>query len=269
MAILTALPTIFLYFISITNYELGSKLSDVKIVGLENYARLLSGGDPEFWVSLKLSLTFMVIVTTIELILGFFTATLLNRDFKLKSVAFACLIVPIIMTPSIVGQMWKLMLNSEYGVINYIFGIHVTWLGPEFAFISTIIIDLWEWTPFMALLIYAGLTSIPSEPHESAVVDGANRIQLLRFVTLPLLKPLLLLAVIFRSIDSFRLFDIPFVLTQGGPGSATELLSLHVYRLGFAMTGWIGRASACAVILLIITIIITQTLIRYFRKGSE
>jgi len=273
LALLTIVPAIFLYYISLTNYELGQTWSEQNLVGLKNFIRLFSGSDPEFWPSVRISILFMLLATLFETICGFIIALLLDRDFKLKSLVFACLLIPITMTPSVLGQIWKLMYNAEYGVINYfvelLFHTKIVWLGPNLAFISTLLVDIWQWTPFMALIIYAGLRSIPTEPHEAALVDGANVIQSFRYITLPLLRPLLSLALLFRLMDSLKLFDVPFVLTQGGPGNKTELLSLHVYRLGFAQTGWIARASATGVVLLIIIIISSQFLIRQFRKGDE
>lgn len=241
------------------------------MVWLENYARLLNS--QEFLASLRISIMFSAIVTSIQMVLGFGIAKLLDRDMKLKSLIFACLIVPIAMTPVISGQIWKLMLNAEYGVVNYllesVFGTKVIWLSPDLAYLSTILVDIWQNTPFVALIIYAGLKSLPEEPYEAAVMDGAGRFQIFSYITLPLLKPIILLALIFRLIDSLRTFDIPFALTQGGPGSATEFLSLHVYRLGFAQTGWVGRASAASVILLVIITIISLLLLRAFRRGVE
>lgn len=275
LGILVLIPTIFLYFISVTNYELGYNLLKTKFVGIDNYIRLFSGTDKVFWYSVQISLIFMLVTTIIELVLGYFVASLLNmKEFKLKGFVFGCLIVPLAMTPSITGQIWKLMMNSEYGLFNYILniilGLKVTWLGSYMAFMSIIIIDVWQWTPYMALIIYAGLRSLPADPYESARVDGANILQQLRYITLPLLKPLLILVILFRSMDSLKLFDIPYVLTQGGPGNATELMSLHIFRLGFAQTGFVGRAAAMSVVLLIIITVLSQLILKYLRneRGS-
>lgn len=270
LGLLTFIPTLFLYGLSLTNYELG--YDSFKFVGLDNFVRLLSGRDEEFWYSLRISIVFMVLVTAAELLLGFGLAVLLDREFRLKPLAFACLIVPIAMTPSITGQIWKLMLNAENGVVNYLLhfmGGKVIWLSPEHAFLSTMMVDVWQNTPFVALIIYAGMRSLPTEPYEAAAIDGANRVQTFRFVTLPLLLPVILLAIVFRAIDSLKTFDIPYSLTQGGPGSSTEFLSMHVYRLGFAQTGWIGRSAAVSVILLMLITVISWVLIRAYRKGVE
>ncbi|THF83679.1 carbohydrate ABC transporter permease [Cohnella fermenti] len=270
LGILTFVPTIFLYGLSLTNYELGYQ--DFKFIGLDNFVRLFSGQDPEFWYSVRISLGFMIIVTAIELLLGFGLAVLLDREFKLKPLAFACLIVPIAMTPSITGQIWKLMLNAENGVVNYLLsfvGGKVIWLSADNAFLSTVMVDVWQNTPFVALIIYAGMRSLPSEPYEAAAIDGANRTQVFRYITMPLLLPMILLAVVFRAIDSLKTFDIPYSLTQGGPGSSTEFLSMHVYRLGFAQTGWVGRSAAVSVVLLVLITVISWLLIRAYRKGVE
>lgn len=275
LGILVLIPTIFLYYISMTNYELGYDLLKAKYVGFDNYIRLFSGKDRVFWHSVQISLIFMFVTTALELVMGYFIASLLNiKEFKLKGLVFGCLIVPIAMTPSITGQIWKLIMNSEYGVLNYILnitaGIKITWLSADFAFWSVVIIDIWQWTPYMALIVYAGLRSIPPEPYESANVDGANIFQKLWYITIPLLKPLLILVVLFRGMDSLKLFDIPYVLTQGGPGNATEIMSLHIFRLGFAQTGFIGRAAAMSIILLLIITFISQFILKYFRneRGS-
>lgn len=265
---LTIVPTIFLYGLSLTDYELG--YSTFNFVGLDNFIRLFSGKDAEFWHSIYISFGFMIITTVIEMLLGFWLATLLDREFKLKFLVFACMIVPIAMTPSITGQVWKLMMNAEYGVLNYflqLIGGKVIWLSSENAFLSTVLIDIWQNTPFVALILYAGMRSLPSDPYEAAAIDGANKTQIFRTITLPLLWPMILLAVIFRAIDSLKIFDIPYSLTQGGPGSSTEFLSLHVYRLGFAGTGWIGRSAAVSVVLLMLTTVISMILIRLYRKG--
>ncbi|MGO4371267.1 carbohydrate ABC transporter permease [Paenibacillus sp. MCAF20] len=212
---LTFLPTIFLYVLSVTDYELG--YSSFNFVGLDNFIRLFSGQDAEFWYSVSISIGFMIITTVIELLLGFWLAVLLDREFKLKFLVFACMIVPIAMTPSITGQVWKLMMNAEYGVLNYFLqfvGGKVIWLSGENAFWSTVLVDVWQNTPFVALIIYAGIRSLPSDPYEAAAIDGANNLQIFRNITMPLLWPMILLAVIFRAIDSLKTFDIPYSLTQ-------------------------------------------------------
>lgn len=271
MTLLTVFPSFFLYLISLTNYQLGWGIDRVKFVGVDNYIRLFTGGDPDFWNAIVISLWFMVLTSTIEMILGFFIGKILSEsDFYLKPVVFAILIIPIVMTPSIAGNIWKLMLNSEYGIINYILGIFgiskVAWLDADMAFNSVVLSDIWQWTPFVALISYAGMCSLPSEQYEAAKIDGAGAFQLFYYITLPALRSLILLTLVFRTIDSLKIYDMPFVLTQGGPGNSTEFLSLHIYRLANAQNGLIGRAAANAVILMLLSSIISKMLIHFQRK---
>jgi multiple sugar transport system permease protein len=274
MILLSVVPTIFLIVVSFTNYNLGWVFSRAKFTGLANFIRLFSGADPDFWHSIWISGLFMVLATGTEMALGFGIASLLNSsEFSLKPLVVGIMIVPLAITPSIAAQMWKLMLNSEYGILNHIllslFGIKITWLSPALAFWSVLLVDIWMFTPFVTLIIYAGLRSMPAEPYESAAIDGASRFQMLRFITLPMMRKLLYLAILMRAIDSLKLFDTAFVLTQGGPGNATEFLSLHVYRLANAQNGLIGRAAAVALVLLAIVTAVSTCLIRQQRKGED
>jgi multiple sugar transport system permease protein len=274
MILLSIVPTIFLVVISFTNYQLGWDFSRAKFTGIDNFLRLFLGHDPDFWHSVGISLAFMVLTTAIEMLLGFWIASLLNAsEFKLKPLVIGIMIIPLAMTPSIAAQMWKLMLNAEYGILNYILGlvlnVKMIWLSQNMAFWSVLLVDLWQFTPFVTLIIYAGLRSIPEEPYESAAIDGANHFQRLIYITLPMMRKLLFLAILMRSIDSLKLFDTAFVLTQGGPGNATELLSLHVYRLANAQNGLIGRAAAVALVLLFIVTLVSGFLIKQQRRGDE
>lgn len=271
MAFLSIVSTVFLVLISLTNYQLGWKFGRAKFVGIKNFVRLFSGADPDFWHSVWISLLFMVLATCIELILGFLIAMLLNSsEFKLKPLVIGIMIIPLAMTPSIAAQMWKLMLNAEYGVINEItqklFNLKIIWLSKDMAFWSILIVDIWQFTPFVTLIIYAGLRSMPVDPYESAEMDGANKLQILFFITIPMMRKLIYLTILLRAIDALKLFDTAFVLTQGGPGNATEFLSLHIFRLANAQNGLIGRAAATALVLLAIVTIISNLLIRQQRK---
>lgn len=274
MVLLSVLPTIFLFIISLTNYQLGWDFSRAKFVGIKNFTRLFSGADPDFWHSVFISILFMVLATVIEMLLGFAFASVLNAsEFKLKGLVIGILIIPLAMTPTIAAQMWKLMFNAEYGVLNYIlaalFNTKVVWLSSEMAFLSILMVDIWQFTPFVTLICYSGLRSIPAEPYESAAIDGANRWQVLTKITLPMMRKLLYLAILLRAIDSLKLFDTAFVLTQGGPGNATEFLSLHVYRMANAQNGLIGRAAAIALVLLLITNIVSRFLIKKQRQAED
>ena len=274
MMVLSVVPTFFLCIISLTNYQLGWDFSRAKFVGLKNFIRLFSGADPDFWYSVFISLAFMVLATAIEMVLGFAFASLLNAsEFKLKGLVIGILIIPMAMTPTIAAQMWKLMFNAEYGVLNMLldalFGVKVVWLSADLAFWSVLMVDIWQFTPFVTLICYAGLRSISAEPFESAAIDGANRWQILTNITLPMMRKLLFLAILLRAVDALKLFDTAFVLTQGGPGRATEFLSLHVYRMANAQNGLIGRAAAIALVLLAVSTVVSRILIKQQRKEDD
>ena len=273
MLLLFILPLVFVFLISLTNYRLGVGLDDISFLGLSNYKRLFSGEESGFYYSVFISVFFMVLGTLIQMILGMICAMLLNQRFRRKGLVIACLIVPIAMTPSIASQIWKLMFNSEFGVINYfieaVTGQTVQWLSADYAFLSVLIATVWQYTPFVTLMLYAGLCSLPQSPYESAILDGANKWQLFRHITLPLLKNLILLCALMRSIDMLKTFDIPYVLTQGGPGNATRFLSLKIYDTGFGEQNFVGRASAMAVVLIVLVSLISLALFRVMNKSKE
>ena len=271
MIVLSVVPTIFLTIISFTNYQLGWDFSKIEFVGIKNFVRLFSGADRDFWHSVFISLAFMILATAIELVLGFLIGLCLNSsEFKLKPLVIGIMIIPLVITPSIAAQMWKLMLNSEYGIVNHfltaLFGLKVTWLSEKMAFWSILMVDVWQYTPFVTLIVYAGLRSVPDEPYESAAIDGATKIQELLYITIPMIKKLVYLTLLFRVIDCLKLFDIAYVLTQGGPGTATEFLSLHIFRMANAQNGLIGRAAAIALVLLVLTTCVSKFLISKMRK---
>lgn len=269
--LLSVVPTVFLFVASLTNYQLGWSFSRARFVGFANFTRLFTGADTDFWHSVWISLTFMVLATGLEMVFGYWIASRLNAwESRAKPVVIAIMIIPLAMTPSIAAQMWKLILNSEYGLLNAIldalFHTKVTWLGPDLAYWSVLLVDLWQFTPFVALILYAGLRSLPDEPYEAAALDGASPVQVLLLITLPMMRKLVYLALLLRSVDALKLFDTAFVLTQGGPGNATEFLSLHIFRLANAQNGLIGRASAVAIVLLVLAVVVSRYLIKAQRK---
>ncbi len=262
-------PTLFLWYVSLTDYDLSMGWEQKSFVGLRNFSFLFFE-DKDFWHSLRISLLFMGVTVSLEFILGLGVALLFHRCLRGKRVWMSFLILPMVITPTIISLIWKLMLNTEYGVLNFIIsqlGLgKVNWLGVREALWSLILVDVWEWMPFVALILYAGMQSLPQEPYEAAIVDGASPGQVFFYLTLPLLKPMIVIALLLRSIDALKMFDVVYGLTQGGPGNATELMSLHIYRLGFRHTNWIGRASANAVILLFLSTFLTTILLRVLRR---
>lgn len=240
--------------------------------GLGNYADILFL-DPYFRQSLKVTGFFLLGTVPLQFILGLAVALILYRITR-KIIGFlrTTLIVPAIMTPIVVGIIWRLMYNPDLGMLNYLLSLiglpPVNWTGmPMSALPSVMMADIWEWTPFMALILLAGLQALPREPYEAAVVDGASNWQSFRYITLPLLSPVMLVAILIRLMDSFKTFDLIFVLTQGGPGMSTETMNYYTYRYGFKFFH-MGYASALSWLLVIIVTVISIILVKTIRSSG-
>lgn len=229
--------------------------------GLDNYAAILR--DERFHNALRISGTVAVATLIVELVLGMVIALVVNRQFRGRGLARASVLVPWALTTVVAARMWALIYQSDYGVFNRVLndsGLvngNIPWLAsPRFAIWAMIGADIWKTTPFVALLLLAGLQLIPGDLHEAAGIDGATRWQAFWHITLPLLKPTILVALLFRLIDVARMFDLPFVLTNGGPGFATETLTLYTYRTLFQNLSF-GLGSALAVTTFLIVLLIS------------
>jgi multiple sugar transport system permease protein len=201
----------------------------------------------------------MVVVTGIELALGLIIALLVNHDFFGRRLLRTLLLMPMVIAPAVVGMMWYILFHDTIGPLNWLLSLAglgpVTWLSsPGTAMLSVVIADVWHWTPFTFLLLLAALQTIPGDLYESAEVDGASRWQAFRFVTLPMIRAALLVAALLRSMEAFEIFAEPFVMTGGGPGTATDLLSLHIYKSAFLV---FDMGYAAAMIVVSITILLT------------
>lgn len=237
---------------------------------LQNFTRLVA--DDFFRSALAHTLVYAIIALTFEFLLGLGLAVLMNRAMRGRSLFRAALLVPMMLPPVVVGVVWRLMLNPNFGAINGTlkgFGVnteHLTWTAsPTLAFASVIMVDVWQWTPFMFLILLAGLQAIPEEPYEAALIDGSSAWQTFRYITLPLLKPAILIALLLRTMDLLRVFDQIFILTEGGPGSATETISLYIYRTAFRFSDF-GYAAAMSFVLLILTNAISLLYIRLLQR---
>jgi multiple sugar transport system permease protein len=219
------------------SFRNGSLLTPTsEFVGLKNYKNLLA--NPSFWDAVKVTGVISVASLAIQLPLGFLLAVVINRELRGTRVFRSSLMMPLLLTPVAVGLMWRLMLNVDNGVVDGVLqqlGLpDVNWLGDRtLAVVSVVLVDSWQNTPFVLLLMLAGLQSLPVGPLEAARVDGASTFQTYWHVILPLLAPVGLVVVMIRVIESVKLFDIIYILTSGGPGTATQNLSLLDYRLGF------------------------------------
>ncbi|BAS28044.1 hypothetical protein LIP_2203 [Limnochorda pilosa] len=270
--VITILPTLFLFYTSLHHWELGYPWEAREFAGLVNFVDLWS--DRQFLQSLRTTAIYVVSTVGVELILGFALALFLSqRRLWGKGVLVATLVIPMTVTPSIAGLIWRLYFNPNYGMVNYFMGtlagVEPNWYGADLALASVVLVDIWQWTPFVALILLAGLSALPRTPYEAALVDGASGWATLRYITLPLLRPIILVALILRSMDSLKMFDVVFSLTGGGPGNATEVLSMQVYRTGFYQTGWVGYASAMAMILLVVIILVSQLFVRVLGSRRE
>ena len=263
-------PTIFALVTSFRRYNIARPREGFPFVGFENYASVLS--DSTFWASLFLTAKFYVTVLPIEIVLGLMIALLLHKPGMgfLKSLARVTLVVPLATTYAVVGLIGRLIFNGDFGVANWfldVLGIGgIDWLGSQSgAFAAIAIMDIWQWTPFCALIFLAGLSMVPGEIEEAARLETSSKLSLLRFVQLPYLMPGLTALLILRSADVLKLFDMVFVMTRGGPGSATDLVSIYIQRIGFRVFD-LGTASAQAILLLNITILLSRLYIRVLYK---
>jgi len=221
--------------------------------GFANYARLLTNA--RFWHSVGISAAFIAVAVPLEFGLGLLGALVLNQGVRCRSIIVPVLFVPSMMAPIVVAILWKIMLAGSWGLLSYNllerFGILTglsIFASPALALLALIFIDVWQWTPFVMLALFAGLQSLPLMPYRAAAVDGATPLQTFRRLTLPLLAPLMAVIVLLRLIDAFKIFDTIFLLTAGGPGQATESLSLFTYKTVFDF--WdLGTATATAVVI--------------------
>jgi len=242
-------------------------------VGFENYLSVLQ--DDSFWESLLRTFQFLLVVLPIQILLGLGIALLLYRPGLglLRTITRVSLVIPLATTYAVVGLIGRLMFNKDFGVVNQfigVFGIEsVPWLGTEnLAFASIAMMDIWQWTPFVALVLLAGLSMVPKEIEDAARLETNNPWTLFVHVQLPYLWPGLTAVLILRTADILKLFDMIFVMTRGGPGSATELISIYVHRIGFRVFDQ-GQASAQAIILLILVIVLSRLYIRVFYREVQ
>jgi multiple sugar transport system permease protein len=237
-----------------------------KFLGLENYQRML--GDPHFWQSVSFTLLFVMVSVSLELFFGMLFALVLNETMPARGLFRVAILIPWAIPIAISGRIWQLIYNYEYGLFNYLiqfFGISnqpVSWLGSSFgAFSSVVIADVWKTTPFMAIIILAGLSTIPRELYKQAMIDGTNFVQRFFNITLPLLRPVIVVALLFRTVDAIRIFDLVYVLTGGGPGGSTTSLSLYAYN--YYVSGDFGYGSAVSVIVFVFAAVLAVAYIKF------
>lgn len=266
-------PTLFALVTSLRRYNLTRARDGFPFVGLDNYVQVLT--DPTFWETLGRTATFFLCVMPVEVALGLVIALMLHRPGLgfLRSLARISLVVPLATTYAVVGLLGRLIFNRDFGVANYFtgfFGLEpIDWLGdPTGAFVAICAMDVWQWTPFCALIFLSGLSMVPVDIEEAAQLETTSKWALLRQVQLPYLLPGFTAMLILRSADVLKLFDAIFTMTRGGPGAATELISIYIQRVGFRVFD-LGLASAQALLLLVLTIVLARVYIRFFYREIE
>ena len=252
------LPFIYVLYIGFFNWNAFSNQLGMQWAGVNNYRRLVF--DPAFLDSLWRTGLFAFLAVTIELSLGFLLAQTLTNYFRGRAFFRTIYTLPLVIAPIAVGATWRLLTIPGFGPIPYYLD---KWFGFDFrlgtfanqAFAAVLVMDIWHWTPFVTLTLLAGLTSLPKEPMEQALVDGANRWQVLRFLTIPMMMPVILTTIFIRLMDALRIVDEVFMLTSGGPGTATQFIGIHIYRVVVPKTDY-GYGSAMSLLVLYFTIVL-------------
>ncbi|WP_276353775.1 carbohydrate ABC transporter permease [Cohnella caldifontis] len=265
-------PFVFLLKISFQEYSPISPQNP--FVGFDNYRTLFQ--DHNFWNALKVTAVFVVCTVALEFLIGLGLALVLNRLPLGQRIFQSVVLLPIAMAPTVVGLMFRFMMNEQYGVLNYFMELagfsRQAWLSDlHLALPALILTDIWQWTPFMMIILLAGLKGIPDEPYESAAIDGASPWQMFRYVTIPQLSRIISIALLLRTIDAFRIYDTIYMMTKGGPINVTSTLSWIVYDKGFKFLEFGYGAAICVVMLVIVVTLISLAMKRMnlFDEGAS
>ncbi|HWU37026.1 MAG TPA: sugar ABC transporter permease [Candidatus Acidoferrum sp.] len=267
--ILMVFPVFYTVYMSLHSW-FASSLTAPEFIGLQNFKRAFTQ-DERFRNAIWLTLYFTLLATALQLVLGVALALLLNRPFRGKGFFRSIFLMPMVATPVAIALVWMMMYNPTLGVMNYLVGL--VGLGP-YKWVSDVrivipalaAVDTWEWTPLITLITLAGLATLPLEPYESALIDGATPVQMFWRITLPLLRPTIVVALLFRSIDCLKTFDIIYVMTAGGPGFASETLNVYTFQVGLFYFH-IGYACSLLVILFALVLGVSLILIKV-RRGA-
>ncbi len=261
-------PLVYAAYLSLTNYKLTSR-KGADFVGADNYANAFT--NPEFWGAFATTATYVIIAVVFELVLGLLIAMALQKQKWAKDLSRALLLAPMFITPIAVGLTFRFLLNDQLGAIPEILrgiGLNYDFLGSGQALFTLAMIDVWQWTPFMVLLLLAGLESLPKSPMEAARVDGAGAWYTFRRVKLPLLSSVMVVAVLLRGLDALKVFEYVYATTRGGPGTETQTLQYYTYQTGIQFFR-LGSASAMAFIVLAVVLAAIVVIFRRLEKGRS
>lgn len=248
------------------NYAAG--VTHVHWIGLANFKSVFS--DSEVWHSIRITVEYAILATVVETVLGVGVALLLNRSTLIGRIFEKVLILPLMIAPVIAATVWKLMFNPNFGILNHVLGLghNFDWLSKNNALLSCVLVDAWIYTPFVAILVLAGIRSLPKEPFEASSVDGASAIYMFRRLMLPMMWPYILVAVIFRLMDCLKIFDIVYVLTSGGPGTSTTTLQINAYEDSIQNLDY-SRGSTYMFVLWVIVFIVARFLVSLLGKAQR
>ncbi|MBP2571001.1 multiple sugar transport system permease protein [Agrobacterium tumefaciens] len=260
-------PWVFTLWMSVHRWTLGQEQS---FIGFDNYIRLAS--DVRFWESLWHTLIYTVLSVVAPLFLGTLAALVFDAQFPLRGFLRGVFVMPMMATPVAIALVWTMMFHPQLGVLNYLLSfIHIgplEWIYNQSTVIpSLVLVETWQWTPLVMLIVLGGLAAVPREPYESAEIDGANAWQKFRYLTMPMIAPFLMIAVIIRSIDAVKSFDIIYAMTQGGPGTASETINIYLYNTAFSYYD-IGYGSAMAVVFFIIIVALSFVLLMVRQRAQ-
>lgn len=265
LVLVVTMPLLFTIVTSAFDYTITEPTYD-RFAGADNYVAVAA--DKSFTESLWVTLKFVVAVVVLEFLIGFTVALMLNAVERFKDVYYLILLMPLLINPVVVALIWKMFLHPNLGIVNYLLGLvggpTVNWLGVNMAFWTVVLVDMWQQVSFMIILLLAGLSALPKEPYEAARMDGASVVQAFVHITLPLMRPVIVVTLLIRLIFAIKTFDLIFIMTRGGPGSLTELVSYRIYRMAFY--SHFGQAAAASVILLVVVLVLTGYLYRYMRS---
>lgn len=270
LLLLTIYPFIYLIYVSLHIWPISPNLPKI-FLGFGQFTYLFS--NPSFIESMQVTISLTVVGVSLQISLGTLLAILLSTKTKFINYFTLPFMIPVFIAPVVVGLIWKFMFNYDLGILNYLLNVigleSINWLGTTTtAFWSVVLIDTWQWTPFTTLIIKAGLDSVDPTPQEAAYVDGATRFQIFRYVTFPTIAPIFTVALLFRTLDAFKAFDIIYVVTRGGPGGSTYVLGYNIWKTAFYQNQ-LGLSAAMSVIMIIIATIFALILVKIMKGQME
>lgn len=261
-------PLIYSFYLSLTNYSIIHPKT-THLVGADQYVRAIH--DPDYWSALRVTFIFVICSVLLELCVGMALALALQRQRWARNFTRSFLLSPMFVTPIAVGLMFRFLLNQQLGVIPTLLakvGVTYDFFGVDRALFSLVVIDVWQWTPFMVLLLLAGLESLPRQPFEAARVDGASPFYTFRRITVPMMSSVLTVAVLIRSLDAMKVFEYVYAITRGGPGTQTQTAQYFIYQTGITFFK-LGLASAMAYILLAMVMVVIVILFRSVERAKN